>query len=64
MSKFSATDKLACVERELKFRRVVYARNVRNGVMRQEQADWEIKCMESIAADYWAQRSQDDEAVA
>ncbi len=52
MTEFGAQDKLECVERELRFRRVVYARRVDRQVMSKEQMDHEIRCMEAIAADY------------
>ena len=48
----TASDKLTCVEREVKMRRQVYQRRVTNGVMRQETADREIEIMEAIAEDY------------
>lgn len=51
---FTDDDKRAAAEREVKFRRRVYARRVAEGRMRQEQADREIAVMESIAADYKA----------
>ncbi len=52
MIEYRLEDKLKCVERELRFRRVVYERNVQRERMTQQQADWEIGCMEAIAADY------------
>ncbi len=52
MSEFTVRDKLECVERELRFRRVVFVRRVDRKVMSQEQMDHEIGCMEAIAADY------------
>lgn len=45
-------DKLACIEREIKFRSYVYPRRIDNGTMTQEKADREIAIMQSIAADY------------
>lgn len=45
-------DKLACVEREIKFRTYVYPRRIDNGTMTQERADREIAIMESIREDY------------
>ena len=41
-------DQAACVERELRFRRRVYARRVTQGQMTQEQADREIRAMEAV----------------
>lgn len=49
---YTPADKLACVERELAFRRRVYARRVDAGKMSQKNADKEIGCMEAIRDDY------------
>lgn len=49
---FTETEKLKAVERELGFRRRVYARRVTEGRMTQAKADEEIAVMEAIAADY------------
>jgi hypothetical protein len=46
------TDKLQCAERELRFRRRVYAERVADGRMTVKQRDREIKLMEAIAEDY------------
>lgn len=48
---WSATEKLACVERELRWRYKVYPRRVEQGNMTDKQAAREISIMESIAAD-------------
>ena len=48
----SAADKLACAERELKYRRRVYGRLVERGKMDQREADRELELMEAIAKDY------------
>lgn len=48
----SATEKLACAERELKMRERVYPRWVANGKMTQAKADAEIAIMREIVADY------------
>lgn len=48
----SNADKLACAERELKYRRWVYERRVAEGKMSAGKAAHEIACMESIAKDY------------
>lgn len=45
-------DKLACIEREIKFRKYVYPRRIENGTMTQEKADREIAIMNVIAEDY------------
>ena len=54
MSDFSAEQKRQCVERELRFRRVVFGKRVERQAMSQQQADYEIGCMEAIAKDYEA----------
>jgi hypothetical protein len=51
---FTNTEKLACVERELKMRKKVYRRWVGTGRMSVEQAKREIELMEAIVADYTA----------
>ena len=48
----TAADKLACVERELKYRRWVYEKRVAENKMSAGKAAHEIACMESIAEDY------------
>lgn len=53
-TEFTAAEKLACADRELKMRRRVYPRWVELGKMSQKQADHEIACLESIVADYSA----------
>jgi hypothetical protein len=52
MTVFDDATKLACLEREIKMRRMVYANRVRQGLMRPTDAEQEIACMEAIAADY------------
>jgi chorismate mutase len=51
---FTPADKLKSVERELGYRRRVYARRVAEMKMRQGDADREIAIFEAIAADYRA----------
>lgn len=46
----SITDQIRCVERELGFRRRVYARRVDAQSMTQAQADKEIGAMEAVLA--------------
>lgn len=46
------TDKLKCVERELRLRKKVYPRWVAEGRMTQQQAEHEIDCMQAIVTDY------------
>jgi hypothetical protein len=41
-------DQIACVTRELGFRRRVYARRVEQGSMTQAKADLEIRHMEAV----------------
>lgn len=52
---FAAQEKWRAVERELAFRRHVYARLVGQGKMKQEKMDQEIAIFEAIAADYLKQ---------
>lgn len=54
MSKFTDLQKLRCLERELKMRRKVYPRWVRDGKMQPEAADYEIQVMAEIMAEYSA----------
>lgn len=49
---FTREDKLKALERELKFRREVYARRVGEGRMSQKTMDYQIAVFEAIAADY------------
>ena len=48
---WSATDKLACIERELGWRHKVYPRRIEQGKMTANQAAREIAIMQAIAAD-------------
>lgn len=50
----TASDKLACAEREVKYRKYVYERRVSEGQMSAGKASHEIACMEAIANDYRA----------
>ncbi len=47
-------EKLACVKRELGFRRRVYEHRIEQGKMKREAADKEIWLMEAIQQDYEA----------
>ena len=49
---FTAREKLKAAERELGFRRRVYATRVADGRMKQADADWQIGVMAAIADDY------------
>lgn len=46
--------KLKAIEREIALRKNVYAKRVDSGKLRQEDADYEIAVMQSIADDYRA----------
>jgi hypothetical protein len=46
--------KLACVERELSYRRRVYVRLVERGKMTKAQSERELELMRAIVADYRA----------
>lgn len=56
---YSATEKLAAVNREIGFRKRVYARRVAERKMTQEQMDREIDVFEAIARDYEALASKE-----
>jgi len=47
-----AADKLACIEREIKFREFVYPRRIESGKMTKRIADREIAVMRAIKEDY------------
>jgi len=48
----TTSDKLTCVERELKYRQRVYARLVNEGKMSQGKATLELAIMQAIIDDY------------
>lgn len=50
--KFTATELLSCVKRELGWRRYVYPNRVAEGRLDQAKADREISMMEEIATHY------------
>ena len=54
MNSISAKEKLQCAERELGYRRRVYARLVERGKMSEPQRHQEIRLMEAIVEDYRA----------
>lgn len=58
MPQYSAEDKLREVERELGYRKRLYPRWVKEGKMKQEQADANIAIMEAIAEDYAREMAQ------
>ncbi len=49
---WSATEKLAEIEREIGMRKRVYPREVQGGRMTQAEADRRLSIMEAIAQDY------------
>lgn len=53
MTGFTAREKKAAIERELKFRRRVYPKFVAEKRMTQAQADHQIAVFEAIRADYF-----------
>jgi hypothetical protein len=55
----TATDKMQCAERELKYRRRVYGRLVERGKMSLLQCKRELELMEAIAEDYRKLATQD-----
>jgi hypothetical protein len=52
MMTFTASQKLEAVDRELAYRRRVYARRIEQGQMTQSLADRQIAIFEAIKADY------------
>lgn len=50
--RFTAQEKLQCVERELKQRRFVYPRRVEAGKMSKPMMDEQLALMEAIVEDY------------
>ena len=63
MPNITIEDKLACVVRELKFRRRVYPRMVEQRKMQQGQADRELATMEAIAEDYRLSAALEDSEI-
>lgn len=49
---FTATDKLKCVERELRYRRRVYPRQIQLGKMSWLEAQEQLGLMQEIVDDY------------
>lgn len=56
---FTARQKLDAVERELSFRRRVYARRVNEGKMSQAFMDEQVAVFEAIKEDYEKQAAQE-----
>lgn len=57
---YTAASKLKCVERELKYRRRVYARMVETGKMSFAEAQQQIAIMKEIVEDYRHLASQQE----
>lgn len=57
----TARDKARAADRELKQRQRVYPRLVASGKMTAQFADWQIKVMASIAEDYEASASAEEQ---
>lgn len=51
-SSITAEDKIAVIKREIALRMLVYPRRVQEGKMKPDKADFEIKVMQEILADY------------
>ena len=49
---FTDTDKLEAIRREIRWRKRVYPNRVETGRMPPAEADYQIRIMEAIAADY------------
>lgn len=60
MSRFTNRDKMRAAQREVGYRRFVYAKRVADGKMQQSKADEEIALMDEIAADYGALAEADE----
>lgn len=45
---FTREDQIACVKREIAMRKSVYPKWIASGKLKQEKADAEIACMQSI----------------
>lgn len=56
---YTAEEKHAAVERELRYRRRVYPRRIADHQMSQELADRQIAIFEEIEADYRAQAEKE-----
>lgn len=57
--KFTAKDKLDCIEREIRYRVRVYGRLVHDGKMSPDKAEHETALMRAIAADYRTQAEKE-----
>lgn len=56
---YSLTQKIACLERELRLRFRVYPRRVAGGLMSKELAQREVGILQEILDDYRNQRQED-----
>lgn len=52
MTTITTEDKIAALKREIAMRMVVYPGRVSQGKMKQDKADFEIRVMQEILADY------------
>ncbi len=52
---YTAREKMRAAQREVNYRRYVYAKRIADGKMTQAKADAEIAIMDEIARDYGAQ---------
>lgn len=59
MTPIPAIEKLRAIEREIGFRKMVYPRRVAENKMTQRQADYQLRVMEAIRDDYFAQVKQE-----
>lgn len=59
MTEFTATEKYHAILRELGARKKIFPRQVKQGVMSPQDADYQIKIFEAIAADYKQQADKD-----
>jgi len=55
MTDFTATEKLAAIDREVRYRVRVYTRLIAEGKLTKEKANREVAIMRAIAADYHQQ---------
>ena len=63
MTLFSVNEKLACVERELRYRIRVYARLVSEGRMTERQAGREIAILGAIVQDYRELKNKEEPSL-
>lgn len=61
MAMFEPTidDMISCINRELGYRKAVYARKVAQGSMTQSAADWQVECMKAVLSVLLAKKGSD-----